>query len=546
MMFTLIPVDPSSFDPAFASFLPQYRHPPRCSRVLELLHTNKSPPAFEHDRLTALIGSGESHLADIDKKIAAARHLLHFLLTERDQIASNLSDAKILAHPVRRLPDDILGEIFSHCVPALDAEMTSSSLDPRQAPWTLSQICTSWRRVALRTGRLWSTVAVNMEKDVSAAFQLSIQLSRAQGHDLSVHIFGSSIRWDGWIAVSVEQKLLFQTLCSSAPNWSRLTCSLPYQFYEFLSTFKGFLGRLEYLHTRIACMRGIDAAATLDTFSMTPLLRNLIITGTPYTGHTYAPSFAPSRTVNVLRLDILSLDSTDRHLNMLRSFPHARDIKLFCKKSQIALGQPLILPCLSHLSLTEQSGYRGGIADMLSRVVSPCITHISFATVDAFPSRPHILDFPDIRTSDWIKKIMVFELGDFSTAGCLRGNNANATIAFLRELPHLRQLAIQLVDLSLFKRIIVSLVFSSARDDNVASRLVVLVIRTLPALFDGGSLVTAVASRRDVNAESTSEERRSCSCLRRVHLERPLSISDPTLASQWEALCNSWLKVTYE
>ncbi len=93
-MFTLIPVDPSSFDPAFASFLPQYRHPPRSSRVSELLHTNKPPPAFEHDRITALIGSAEGRLADIDEKIAAARHLLHFLSTERDQIASNLSDAK--------------------------------------------------------------------------------------------------------------------------------------------------------------------------------------------------------------------------------------------------------------------------------------------------------------------------------------------------------------------------------------------------------------------------------------------------------------------
>lgn len=545
MMFTLIPVDPSSFDPAFASFLPQYRHPPRSSRVSELLHTNKPPPAFEHDRITALIGSAEGRLADIDEKIAAARHLLHFLSTERDQIASNLSDAKTLAHPVRRLPDDILSEIFSHCVPGLDAKMTSSSLDPRQAPWTLSQICTSWRRVAVRTGRLWSTVAVNMQEDLSAAFQLSTQLSRAQGHDLSVHVFGSSLEWEGWMAISVEQKLLFQMLCSSAPNWSRLTCVLPFQFYELLSTFKGFLGRLEYLHTEIACMRGIDAAATLDTFSMTPLLRNLVIDGPPDTGHTYTTSFAPSSTVNVLTLDITSLNHNDKHTNVLRGFPHVQDITLFCEKSMVALEHPLILPRVLDLGLTELPGHRGGIADMLSRVVLPCITSLSFAIVNRSTSRSHTLDFPDIRVSDWIKKITVFELGDYSAAGCLRGNNANATIAFLRELPHLRKLNIQLKDLSLFKSIIVNLVFSPARDDNVASQLAVLAIKTLPALFDGGSLVTAVASRQDVNAQSTPEEHRSCVCLRHVHLERPLSISNPTLANQWEALCNSGLTVTY-
>ncbi|KAK0505259.1 hypothetical protein EDD18DRAFT_330046 [Armillaria luteobubalina] len=508
-----------------------------------LLHTNKPLPVFEHDRLTALIGSGEDHLGNIDKKNAATRHLLHFLSAERDQTVSYLSDAKILVHPVRRVPDDILRENFSRRVPALDAEMTSSSLDPRQAPWTLTQVCTSWRRVALRTGRLWSTVAVNMQKDLSAAFQLNTHLSRAQGHDLSVHIFGSSPGWERWMAISVEQKLLFQMLCSSAPNWSRLTCILPFQSYELLSTFKGFLGRLEYLHTNIACRRAIDAATTLDTFSVTPLLRNLIITGAPDTVHAYTASFSPLGTVNVLMLVILSINQNDKHISLLRSFPHVQDISLFCEKSTVALEQPLILPCISDLRLTEQPGYGGGIADMLSRIVSLCITYLSFTIVDDSTSRPHTLDFPNIRTSDWIKKITDFKLVDYS--GCLRGNNANATIAFLRELPNLRQLIIELADLSLFNSIIVSLVFAFARGDNVASRLAVLLIRTHPALFDGGSLVTAVASRRDVNAQSTSEKHRSCVALMQVALDRPLFTSDPTLASQWQALCNSGLEVTY-
>ncbi len=209
--------------------------------------------------------------------------------------------------------------------------------------------------------------------------------------------------------------------------------------YELLSTFKGFLGRLEYLHTEIACMRGIDAAATLDTFSMTPLLRNLVIDGPPDTGHTYTTSFAPSSTVNVLTLDITSLNHNDKHTNVLRGFPHVQDITLFCEKSMVALEHPLILPRVLDLGLTELPGHRGGIADMLSRVVLPCITSLSFAIVNRSTSRSHTLDFPDIRVSDWIKKITVFELGDYSAAGCLRGNNANATIAFLRELPQFTQ-----------------------------------------------------------------------------------------------------------
>ncbi|KAG7439386.1 uncharacterized protein BT62DRAFT_738935 [Guyanagaster necrorhizus] len=140
MTSTFVPVDLSSFDPAFASSLPQYRHPTHSPRIVELLQTNKPPLSPEQDVLAALMASGDEYLAEVDKKIAATRQLLHFLSTERDQIVSNLSDAKILTHPVRQLGDDVLCEIFSRCVPELDAERSFSSLDPRQAPWTLPSL----------------------------------------------------------------------------------------------------------------------------------------------------------------------------------------------------------------------------------------------------------------------------------------------------------------------------------------------------------------------------------------------------------------------
>ncbi|KAG7439384.1 uncharacterized protein BT62DRAFT_738937 [Guyanagaster necrorhizus] len=143
-----------------------------------------------------------------------------------------------------------------------------------------------------------------------------------------------------------------------------------------------------------------------------------------------------------------------------------------------------------------------------------------------------------------MRKITAFELKDCD--GCLGSDNARATIAFLRELPHLRQLFMELTDLPLVDCIVTSLVFSPTKDDNIAPQLRALAMRKLPTLFDGGSLVTVVASRRGINTRSTSKEYRSCSCLEEVQLGRPLSVSDSALASQWESLCNNGLKVTYE
>ncbi|KAG7439385.1 uncharacterized protein BT62DRAFT_738941 [Guyanagaster necrorhizus] len=135
---------------------------------------------------------------------------------------------------------------------------------------------------------------------------------------------------------------------------------------------QGFPGRLEYLHAEMAWMRGTDAASTSDTFSMTPFLRNLVIEGPPYTAHVFTPSFAHPRTANVSTLSIIGMNPTDKCLSLLRSFPLVRNVDLFCIKSQIASGQPLTFPYVSHLGLIE--GFRRSIADMHSRVVLPCIT----------------------------------------------------------------------------------------------------------------------------------------------------------------------------
>ncbi|KAF8872270.1 hypothetical protein BD779DRAFT_349073 [Infundibulicybe gibba] len=54
--------------------------------------------------------------------------------------------------PVSRLPPEILGEIFVHCL----WFGTWGSFSAHCAPWLLTKVCRSWREVALSTPSLWS------------------------------------------------------------------------------------------------------------------------------------------------------------------------------------------------------------------------------------------------------------------------------------------------------------------------------------------------------------------------------------------------------
>ncbi|KAF9054964.1 hypothetical protein BDZ89DRAFT_912749, partial [Hymenopellis radicata] len=104
-------------------------------------------------------------LADITGMISQATDIIERLVKARTQILSHLQDAKSLIHPIRRLPSEILGEIFQHCVPtwALRPPKDSQydSLDPRYSPWTLSHVCHLWRHIVTTSPYLWSHLSLH-------------------------------------------------------------------------------------------------------------------------------------------------------------------------------------------------------------------------------------------------------------------------------------------------------------------------------------------------------------------------------------------------
>ncbi|KJA24820.1 hypothetical protein HYPSUDRAFT_135483, partial [Hypholoma sublateritium FD-334 SS-4] len=71
-------------------------------------------------------------------------------------LAADMEPSRALLSPFRRLPDDIISEIFVGCLPVHHNPV----IDPRQPPLLLSLISRRTRSIALATPRLWAAIHI--------------------------------------------------------------------------------------------------------------------------------------------------------------------------------------------------------------------------------------------------------------------------------------------------------------------------------------------------------------------------------------------------
>ncbi|KII84180.1 hypothetical protein PLICRDRAFT_702117 [Plicaturopsis crispa FD-325 SS-3] len=136
--------------------------------------------------------------------------------------------------PVHRLPAELLSVIFIHCIP----EGSLAPL-PRDAPMLLTVVCSHWRRVALSTARLWSSIAVWLNMPTNAAL-LDTWLARSRKYPMSLTLL--SEQYQGPVATEWIQRLT-----SIYPRVKHLSCRFLMAEYRLLSAMRGQLSSLSSL-----------------------------------------------------------------------------------------------------------------------------------------------------------------------------------------------------------------------------------------------------------------------------------------------------------
>ncbi|KAJ7940219.1 hypothetical protein B0H13DRAFT_1574363, partial [Mycena leptocephala] len=78
------------------------------------------------------------------------------LVEEEYMLLAEMKQFKAIISPIRRLPPEIIGEIFRYFAPALSSHHHSWGMKMRaEIPWHLGQVCRYWRNVAFSMRSLW-------------------------------------------------------------------------------------------------------------------------------------------------------------------------------------------------------------------------------------------------------------------------------------------------------------------------------------------------------------------------------------------------------
>ena len=117
---------------------------------------NYVPSDTERRDIFCLLQEPQARLAKMNDEIERMQTALEEMKRQRDELSQYIDHYRALTSPIRRLPKEILLEIFVHCLPKEHNAYMSS----HEAPLLLGRICSSWRSISQSAPRLWTTIHV--------------------------------------------------------------------------------------------------------------------------------------------------------------------------------------------------------------------------------------------------------------------------------------------------------------------------------------------------------------------------------------------------
>jgi hypothetical protein len=137
---------------------------------------------FSTETVTSLVANCTAELSEYDKEISRLHSAIFVLENRKKEVMKQMQNLKSLLAPVKRMPRDVMSEIFSHC----DRDIVIGR-DTIVAPGrVLSAVCSHWRSITLAEPTLWSVIGFDLlskldkdivEKEVASFLELSKQTS---------------------------------------------------------------------------------------------------------------------------------------------------------------------------------------------------------------------------------------------------------------------------------------------------------------------------------------------------------------------------------
>ncbi|KAJ7224764.1 hypothetical protein C8J57DRAFT_1390740 [Mycena rebaudengoi] len=189
------------------------------SPYASILHTNTVPSDTQYKRILELLVRPCKEAADLSEEIQRLQRKLNGL---NDFIEAH----RALVSPARRLPDDVVQEIFQASLPPLN-----SSMSGKESPLLLCHICRAWRHLALHTPTLWTSLHIaapsagNHSAFVKKNNIVNAWLSRSGSLPLSIscNIVSSTFG----IMTEAYITMILETLVRYSRRWQHVRFVLP-------------------------------------------------------------------------------------------------------------------------------------------------------------------------------------------------------------------------------------------------------------------------------------------------------------------------------
>ncbi|KIM79566.1 hypothetical protein PILCRDRAFT_26422, partial [Piloderma croceum F 1598] len=107
------------------------------------------PNAFESKMLRDVLLQAGSDLAQLDSEIDRVQAVREALCQKRQALLKFIAEHNAILAPIRRLPPELLTDIFARCSPP------SMLWQEQEAPSPCAQVCAGWRKAAVSTQQLW-------------------------------------------------------------------------------------------------------------------------------------------------------------------------------------------------------------------------------------------------------------------------------------------------------------------------------------------------------------------------------------------------------
>ncbi|KAL0960016.1 hypothetical protein HGRIS_011666 [Hohenbuehelia grisea] len=199
------------------------------------LGTNYEPSAEDIVRIDEFLKEPLQEISRLDAEIARHMDAVNALRATRNELHTKLVDTHLaLKSPMRRVPRDVLEEIFWHCL-AADHNPVRSTKEP---PLLLVGVCRKWRNVALSTPRLWRALHIVLSKGIPEYKAEAVISERVEGIRRWLQLSGAQP-----LSISItspkhpshedihrhlhEADLLVTVLMDASHRWRRIKFNIP-------------------------------------------------------------------------------------------------------------------------------------------------------------------------------------------------------------------------------------------------------------------------------------------------------------------------------